>query len=208
MNGSVDSIGDRWGNIYVTINDFFRRYGNERILYQSSGALYKRKGKKLKPHTVFINRRGNLIISNRRLYFSNPGSSKRSLHLLLSPLYLVLSVGILFLISHFTDLYFNNMTTAIWWLIALPWIIIMMTLIGLDRYQRNPIEVFVPFHKVELKYIGTYRSITRDCPMFSCFDGLHTYFFVGYRELDDVKMRELDRILSVQRSDAFPSIDP
>jgi hypothetical protein len=198
MNGSVDSIGDRWGNIYITINDFFRRYGNERILYQSSGALYKRKGKKLKPHAVFINRRGNLIISNRRLYFSNPRSSKLSLHLLLSPLYLILSVGFLFFISHFTDQYFGHTTSAIWWAIALPLIIMMMALIGLDHYQRRPIEVFVPFHKVELKYIGTYRSITRDCPMFSCFDGIHTYFFAGYRELDELKRREICKAILAQ----------
>ena len=197
MPRTIDMINDRWGNIYTTINDFFVRHPDERIFYQSSGALFKREGNvRLKPTSVFISQRGNLIISTKRIFFSNPtrarDRTKRNWDMSYLSILVVLSACSMVC----AYLYRGVLVSGLCLLLFLPIVATSFVMIELTGLQNRECEFDIPFDKVCSKYMGTYRSISRNCPMFSCYDGENTYHFVGYRELNDSMMDSYNTILS------------
>jgi hypothetical protein len=182
-------MNDRWGNINKTISQYNKKYKDEKILYQSAGALFKRKGDTpFKGWTVFLNRRGNLIISEKRCYFSNPSVSGRTFFFILMPLSIitiVLAAAIIFGLIFSTT---GSLTVSVVCdMFFLPIFLLLILSMGFSSYQRFPIEISLEHGKMKRNYLGKHKAITRSCPMFSCYDGSTSYHFVGYRELKETK---------------------
>lgn len=192
---AMDQMNDRWGSVEKTIAHFQSEHKGEKMIYRSAGALFKRKGDTpFKGWTVFLNRRGNLIITGKRSYFSNPVFSGRSLVFFMIPMYISLMVLILGLTFSVVYIIMGSLlVAAICDLFLVPLIFLMIASIGINLYQRLPIEIDLEHDQMKMMYLGTYRSITRPCPMFSCFDGVYSYHFVGYRKLEDNTRNQIEK---------------
>jgi hypothetical protein len=197
--GSLDELNDRWGNIGSSLKKFKDKHPDERVIYSSSGALFKRRGDTaFKRWTSPLNRRGNLIISDKRCFFSNPAISGETVIYLMAPMYFLI-IGILAFIFFFFALIItrNVFLSVICDLICMsPLFLFMLVAIVLSIYQRFPYEIDLDLKKMKSSYLGRYPTLTRTCPLFSCFDGRHTYHLLGYRLLTPDQSEQIEKLFS------------
>ena len=186
--GALDKFNDKWGNVRQSMSKFSSKHQNQEIIYSSAGALFKRKGDTpFKGWTIFLNRRGNVVISEKRSFFSNPAISGGSFYLATS---MILFSAFIFIIAGFIFisvylLFSSVIISAMCSLIVLPLVILLFLSIGLNIYQRMPNEYELDHENMKKMYLGKYNTLTGQSPMFSCYDGKDSYHFVGYKKLDE-----------------------
>lgn len=194
-------IFDELTNLNHTLNNFSKKYSNEIILYRSGGIVFKRNGDtRLKKRTSFLNRRGNFIISNRRCYFSNPIISFHNLYIIIFILSFLLFIptSILFFINTF-GLLVSKTTTIVFGLLFSLFIIYVILKLILNVFQSIPTIIDIEHAKMRMRYLSKYKTIYGTYPMFSSFDGKHTYHFVGSKQINKETKNRIERIFGSKR---------
>ena len=183
---SIEDMNDEWKNINSTLSSFNKQYPHENILYKSSGFLIRNKGDTpTKSYNIVINRSGNLIISDKRVYFSTPLISIDSLFLLLIPfsfLVIIILIGFISLLGSaiLKSVFGVIMINILFSPISLSLIVGVLIIL----YQRFPTTIEKEHRKMKKKYLSKYQTLVRKCPKFLCYDGKTTNHFIGYREID------------------------
>jgi hypothetical protein len=195
--GFTDDFNDSFGNVDGSLKAFSSRHPHERIVYSSNGVLFRRIGDQpLRRWTRFLNRRGNLIVSERRCFFHNPVLSIENVLILMMSIVLFIMVFLeVFLLAFGYMISGSIFQSCICGLVPLPFFSLFAILAGMAMAQRIPTVIDLEFERMRSITLDQYQFLTRRSPMFSCFDGTNTYHIIGYKILSDEQSNRIHGII-------------
>jgi hypothetical protein len=173
-------------NLEGSKKQFWEVHPQEPIIFASSGMVVKRltKGNKheLGLQHAYYAFKGNIIISESRIYFSNPKKSFLSIFMLIA-----MAIIIVLLVPLIALMLLIGALDPVLSFVFIPMglmLMIVFPFLFLATYQVMPRKFEIDFQKAPDMRVGSWKSLFKVYHRIDVFDGTRTFHFVPLKDLD------------------------